>query len=229
MFAVAVWDDARKVGILARDRMGKKPLYYYEHRGALYFASEIKALLRIPGFERRINLEALHHYLSYKHVPHPLSIFEGVRMLPPAHLLVYRPGRAPEIPNSNSSRRDPVLFQENFKLIRAEVGQHELADDQRGTTALARDAPHFRHRGGVGLHVEALVAIAVGVEPFPSLHAPRAPDFDVELERRRHRAQSLSDPPSRVKRPFTQTRGAPVRRVAAQARPGGLALRDQRL
>jgi Asparagine synthase (glutamine-hydrolyzing) len=97
MFAVAVWDDARKVGVLARDRMGKKPLYYYENRGALYFASEIKALLRIPGFERRIDLEALHHYLSYKHVPHPLSIFQGVRMLPPAHLLVYRPGAAPVI------------------------------------------------------------------------------------------------------------------------------------
>ena len=97
MFAVAVWDDAGKVGILARDRMGKKPLYYHQHRGALYFASEIKALLRIPGFERRIDLEALHHYLSYKHVPHPLSIFEGVRMLPPAHLLVYRPGAPPAI------------------------------------------------------------------------------------------------------------------------------------
>lgn len=97
MFAVAVWDDARKVGVLARDRMGKKPLYYHEARGALYFASEIKALLRIPGFERRINLEALHHYLSYKHVPHPLTIFEGVRILPPAHRLVFRPGAAPEI------------------------------------------------------------------------------------------------------------------------------------
>jgi asparagine synthase (glutamine-hydrolysing) len=97
MFAVAVWDDARKIGILARDRMGKKPLYYHESRGALYFASEIKALLRIPGFERRINLEALHHYLSYKHVPHPLSIFEGVRILPPAHVLVFRPGAAPAI------------------------------------------------------------------------------------------------------------------------------------
>jgi asparagine synthase (glutamine-hydrolysing) len=77
--------------------MGKKPLYYYENRGALYFASEIKALLRVPGFERRIDLEALHHYLSYKHVPHPLSIFQGVRMLPPAHLLVYRPGAPPAI------------------------------------------------------------------------------------------------------------------------------------
>jgi asparagine synthase (glutamine-hydrolysing) len=97
MFALAVWDGNEKVGLLARDRMGKKPLYYWEHGGALYFASELKALLSIPAFERRLNLEALHHYLSYKHVPHPLTIFEGVRMLPPAHRLVYRPGQPPAV------------------------------------------------------------------------------------------------------------------------------------
>jgi asparagine synthase (glutamine-hydrolysing) len=97
MFAIAVWDSRQRVGLLARDRMGKKPLYYWEHDGALYFASELKALLVIPGFTRRLNHEALHHYLSYKHVPHPLTIFEGVRMLPPAHRLVYRAGARPEI------------------------------------------------------------------------------------------------------------------------------------
>ena len=97
MFAIAVWDAAKGVGLLARDRMGKKPLYYWEDRGAMYFASELKALLAIPGFPRRLNLEALHLYLSYKHVPHPLTMFEGVYMLPPAHRLVFRPGVAPDI------------------------------------------------------------------------------------------------------------------------------------
>lgn len=97
MFAVAIWDDENQVGLLARDRTGKKPLYYCLHSGALYFASEIKALLRLPGFERRLNLEALHHYLSFKHVPHPLSIFRGISILPPAHLLTYRPGREPSV------------------------------------------------------------------------------------------------------------------------------------
>ena len=58
MFAVAIWDRRQQVGLLARDRMGKKPLYYWEHDGALYFASELKALLAVPGFERRLNLEA---------------------------------------------------------------------------------------------------------------------------------------------------------------------------
>ena len=97
MFAVAIWDDERKVGVLARDRMGKKPLYYCTVNGALYFASEIKSLLLVPGFQRRINFEALHHFLSYKHVPQPLSIFEDIRALPPAHSLVYQFGGALEI------------------------------------------------------------------------------------------------------------------------------------
>ena len=93
MFAIAVRDDEQKLGLLARDRMGKKPLYYWQRGDQLFFASEIKALLQIPGFVREINLEALHHFLSLKHVPHPLSIFKGVSILPPAHRLVFERGR----------------------------------------------------------------------------------------------------------------------------------------
>lgn len=91
MFAVAVWDEQRQSGLLVRDRMGKKPLYYTHQGDKLYFASEIKCLLQIPSLRRKLNLEALHHYLSYKHVPHPLSIFEGIYMLPPAHALTFAP------------------------------------------------------------------------------------------------------------------------------------------
>lgn len=89
MFAVAVWDTINKVGLLARDRMGKKPLYYFQKNGALYFASEIKSILTIPGFERKINMQALSYFLSLKHVPAPLTIFENICVLPPAHSLVY--------------------------------------------------------------------------------------------------------------------------------------------
>ena len=97
MFAVSLWDDVRKRGLLARDRMGKKPLYYHVAGDRLYFASEIKALLAVPGFVREINLEALHHFLSLKHVPHPLTIFKGISALPPAHRLVFEPGREPVV------------------------------------------------------------------------------------------------------------------------------------
>jgi asparagine synthase (glutamine-hydrolysing) len=97
MFAVAVWDDRRQEGLLARDRMGKKPLYYWQHAGAVYFASELKALLSLPGFTRELDIEALHHYLSYKHVPHPLTIFKGARMLPPGHQLMFHAGEEPAV------------------------------------------------------------------------------------------------------------------------------------
>jgi asparagine synthase (glutamine-hydrolysing) len=87
MFAVSLWDSKKNRGILARDKVGKKPLYYYSEKDCLYFASEIKSLLEIPGFKREINFEALHYYLSYKHIPCPLSIFEGIKQLPPASIL----------------------------------------------------------------------------------------------------------------------------------------------
>ena len=97
MFAIAVWDERRQTGLLARDRMGKKPLYYWHHGDVLYFASELKALLTVPGFSRTINLQALHHFLSLKHVPHPLTIFKEVYMVPPAHRLTFRSGEAPVV------------------------------------------------------------------------------------------------------------------------------------
>ena len=97
MFAVALWDERTQTGLLARDRMGKKPLYYWHSGEVLYFASKLKALLTVPGFTRTINLEAMHHFISLKHVPHPLTIFKDVYMLPPAHRLTFRPGEQPVI------------------------------------------------------------------------------------------------------------------------------------
>lgn len=96
MFALAVWDGDRRRGLLARDRTGKKPLYYLERDGELWFASELKALLLVPGFERVLDLESMHHYLSFKHVPAPRTIFRGVRSLPPAHRLAWSEGRTGE-------------------------------------------------------------------------------------------------------------------------------------
>ncbi len=97
MFAIAIWDGQRRKGILARDRVGKKPLYYHLSKsGVLYFASEIKSLLTLPSLNRKIHWPALHHYLSYKHVPAPLSIFEGIYALSPAHYLVFTADARPE-------------------------------------------------------------------------------------------------------------------------------------
>jgi len=114
MFAVAIWDTSKNLGIIARDRLGKKPLYYTQIGEVLYYASEIKSLLQIPEFKRQVNLEALHHYLSFKHVPSPQSIFSGIYSLPPAHYLVYKRGQflkpvrycPGEVPQSNCQKSD---------------------------------------------------------------------------------------------------------------------------
>jgi len=93
MFALAVWDANRRQLLLARDRLGQKPLVYRLEEGRLLFASELKSLLETPDVPRRIDPQALDAYLTYQYVPHPLTIFEGVRKLPPGHYAVYREGR----------------------------------------------------------------------------------------------------------------------------------------
>lgn len=90
MFAFAVWDQNKRELFVARDRAGKKPLYYsLTKSGALVFGSELKSLLLHPDIEREINVEALDTYVTFGYVPDPLSIFEGVHKLPPGHTLTF--------------------------------------------------------------------------------------------------------------------------------------------
>ena len=88
MFAFAIWDNNRERLLLARDRLGIKPLYYARLPHCLLFGSELKALLAHPDFERRLDLTALNLYLSLEYVPSPHSIFKGVNKLPPGHFLL---------------------------------------------------------------------------------------------------------------------------------------------
>ncbi len=87
MYAFALWDSRIRTLYLARDPFGIKPLFYTQFKGALWFASEIKALLRIPGFSRRPNLEAFYHYLSFDYIPGKLTAFENIHELRPGHLM----------------------------------------------------------------------------------------------------------------------------------------------
>ncbi len=89
MFAFAIWDSNLQSLLLARDRLGKKPLVYFHQNGHFAFASEIKALLQLPGVEKKVYGNAIHHYLTYQYVPSPDTIFEGIKKLPPAHYLLY--------------------------------------------------------------------------------------------------------------------------------------------
>ena len=87
MFALALWDERRGRLLLARDRFGKKPLYYFIDGSRLLFASEIKSILADPLVPRQIDPEALSAYLSLGYVPCPASIFKGIQKLPPASLM----------------------------------------------------------------------------------------------------------------------------------------------
>jgi len=93
MFAFALWDDRRRRLLLARDRVGKKPLFYSERSGALSFASEIHSLLADPEIPRDLDLSALDSFFAYQYVPSPLSAFESIRRIPPGSMLSYEDGR----------------------------------------------------------------------------------------------------------------------------------------
>lgn len=87
MFAFAIWDVARKRLVLARDRLGEKPLYYYADQDWLVFGSEIKTLLKHPAVPVRLNAALVPHYLAYGYAPSPGTLFEGIKQLPPGHMM----------------------------------------------------------------------------------------------------------------------------------------------
>ena len=90
MFAFALYDHRQNTLFCARDRFGQKPFFYYHNKEHFAFASEIKALLHLPFIEKRLNKNALDQFLFYQYVPHPNTLFQGVRQLPAGCRLVLR-------------------------------------------------------------------------------------------------------------------------------------------
>ena len=97
MFAAAVWNERTQELTLFRDRLGKKPLFYAQVRGGLAFASELPALLALLDKAPAHNPAALREYLRLGFVPHPLTIYDQVHVLPPACSLTFTPGGAPQV------------------------------------------------------------------------------------------------------------------------------------
>ncbi|MBX2857600.1 MAG: asparagine synthase (glutamine-hydrolyzing) [Cellvibrionaceae bacterium] len=87
MFAIAIWDKKLERLLLYRDRIGKKPLYYYSKNGYFVFASEIKSLLSLPHLEKNIRADAVYDFFTYQYIPDPKTIFEDVFKLEPGHYL----------------------------------------------------------------------------------------------------------------------------------------------
>jgi asparagine synthase (glutamine-hydrolysing) len=116
MCAIALWDARHDRLLLARDRMGEKPLYWHYSAEGLLWASEAKALLTAPWVERRVNPLALHHYLSLQYTPDPLTIYEDIHQLPAAHKLVIAGNRSPRV-----SRWWQLEFDPKSKLTETEI------------------------------------------------------------------------------------------------------------
>lgn len=93
MFSLAIWDKKEERLFLARDRLGEKPLYYYHDGERFIFASELKAILKYEKFSREIDPAALDAYLTFLYIPRDLSIFKGIKKLPPASFLIFENGR----------------------------------------------------------------------------------------------------------------------------------------
>src|SRR6266513_565660 len=97
MFAFAIWDSRHRVLLIARDRTGMKPLSYLASPEGLVFCSELRSICALEPNRLRISPSAVMQYLAFGYVPHPASIFEGVRKLPPGHLLLWSAQKGTEV------------------------------------------------------------------------------------------------------------------------------------
>jgi len=93
MFAFALWDAHKEILLLARDRLGKKPLVYSDWQGHFIFASEAKAILNVPQFPHELDSEGVIHFFSYRNTPWPFTLFNGIRRLPPGCMLIFERGK----------------------------------------------------------------------------------------------------------------------------------------
>lgn len=158
MFSVAVWDERTGEGYLARDRVGKKPLYYHlAPDGTLAFASEIKALLDLPTVSRALDPLAIDAFLGLKHVPAPRTAWRDIRAVPPGHWLSWRAGGQVRVePYFRLSwRADPALSTDPEALDDALLTRLTRAIDRR----LRSDVPvAFFLSGGIDSSLIAAIA-----------------------------------------------------------------------
>jgi asparagine synthase (glutamine-hydrolysing) len=137
MFAIALWDGRRRSLLLARDRLGVKPLVYRLEDGGIRFASEIVGLLAEPGFTPDLDPAAIHHALALRFIPHPQTAYTSILQLPPAHALFYENGRArlerywalPEPAAEAAPRGRPEEWEERYRSLMDDAVRIRLRSD----------------------------------------------------------------------------------------------------
>lgn len=162
MFVFSLWDDKQKRLLIARDRMGQKPLYWHYSSQGLIWASEAKALLKVPWLDRKINPQALHHYLTLQYTPDPLTIYDGIFQLPAAHKLILEDGQKPKI-----SRWWQLAFEPKLQIDDREAIEHSgklLRDAVR--KRLISEVPLGAFLSG-GIDSSVIVSLMSEVSSFP--------------------------------------------------------------
>ncbi len=169
MFAFAVWDARRGRLFLARDRVGKKPLYYWQGAGTLVFASEIKALLCHPGPGREVDWPAFHHYLAYGYTPGARSAFAGIAKLPPGHTAIFESGTLTPRRYWSLPAAAPTA---------PRLDQHELAE---GIRSEIREAVRLRLEADVpvGAFLSGGVDSSIVVACMREVTSGRLPTFSI--------------------------------------------------
>jgi len=135
MFAIAIYDKKKKQLILARDRFGKKPLYWGQFGETFLFASELKAFLKHPSFKKELNIEALNKYLQYEYIPTPHSIFKGVYKLEPGHYLEF------DGQNIGKQKYWDVAFRKSDISFNDTLSKLDSEIDKATKTRLVSDVP----------------------------------------------------------------------------------------
>jgi asparagine synthase (glutamine-hydrolysing) len=175
-FAFAVWDARKDRLLLARDRFGEKPLYLCESGGSVFFASEVKALLKIPGIRPEVDLGAVREYLAYRYVPGPRTLFAGIRKLAPASYAFWQYGRRREVrywappdgqPRVGPARRTGDAVKEFLAELEAAV-----------KLQMVSDVPFGAFLSG-GLDSSTIVALM-------SRHHPKVKTFSVGFAEQRY-------------------------------------------
>ena len=169
MFAFATWDRRHEKLVLGRDRLGKKPLYYWSASGTFVFASEIKGVLAHPAVPCQLDQRALSAYLTFGYVPTPNTFFAGIKSLPPAHTLTLIPGGEPRLERywslavPGADGRPASVLDLSLEEAATEVRAHlERAIRRR----LVSDVPLGAFLSG-GIDSSAIVALMAGVMEEP--------------------------------------------------------------
>jgi asparagine synthase (glutamine-hydrolysing) len=140
MFAFAIWDEKVQRLLLVRDRVGIKPLYYYQSKDSLVFASEVKALLTMPDVPRRLDEAVIDTLWTHRFLPGSETLLQGIRKLPPGHSMIAEPGRDPVITqywDLSFERRGQVMTlsdaaEQLTAMLQETVRQHMIADGPVG-------------------------------------------------------------------------------------------------